>query len=344
MKKISLIIFSLFFLFLTCKDDDHPVIIMDDDGPPEPPITEYPCLDALDSLAIPAVNIDTLIDEDSCPIPLYEIYPEKYRYTYPCFNPNNVEELAFIRTENETFKSNLCVLNLCDGQLNCFEVNHLDNLDWGTNNWILFIGRDLQVWKIKPDGTSLTMLTSNGENATPSWNGDGDKIAYSLTNTGEFIIIGSNGNVIEINESMQYRGTYDWSYSNKLITPFEPGSADDIYYYDLDQDTLVKVDEEGNGAYIHDGEWGQDERLYWLVKFQLAYTDIKTKERTSIFELPVAFNNRRYCNFTISPDNQYIVLSREDWKQIDDCSAEVVHSLYIMDIDGANERKILIPE
>ena len=350
MKKKLLLISSLaiLFVFLTCKDDDHPIIIMDDDGPPEPHVTEVPCLDALDTLTVPAINIDTIINEDQCPIPLYEIYPEKYRYTFPCFNPNNVEELAFIRTENETFKSSLCILNLCHGGLDCFEINHLVNLDWGVNNWLLFIGTDLQLWKIKPDGNNLTKLTNSGENDQPLWSPKTKEIVYWRTGVpGYFFLLDENGAVLDTIEKMQARPAFDWSNDDKLITPTPHPSFPDLQhigYYDMPKDSIITTNDIGGFYYIYDAKWGEGNKLYWLLQFKLAYTDIETKEQVDIISLPVEFNNRLYYNFTISPDNKFIVLYREDWKQIDECSAEVVHGLYIMDIDGTNERKILIPE
>jgi Tol biopolymer transport system component len=341
MEKKIYLLFTFSFLFLVaCNDDDRPIIAIDDDEPP----VHLPCLTALDSLAVPAVNTDGLITDENCILQLYHIYPEKYRYTHPCFNPNNAEELAFIRGINETYEQSLCVFNFCSGVLNCFDVAPLDGIDWGTNGRLLFIGTDLQLWKMKPDGSELERLTTLGENSYPLWDSKGDRIAYSLTNNGNFFILDSTGAVIETREGMRYRGAYDWSSDDKLITPFESGSADDIYYYDLHLDTLVKVEEVGNEEYVNDGEWGPDGQLYWMVRNQLAYTDMSTKERTSLFALSSGANDRIYKHFSLSPDYRHIIMSREDWKQLNECDVEVVHSLYIMDIDGSNERKILIPE
>ena len=322
-----------------CKDDDG-TIWMDDDMPP---IDTLPCLDALDSLSVPAINVDTMLNLD-CPISWNEINPERYSYSSPSFNPSNTEEVAFVRRDNGTFEYRLCILSLCSGELDVLEAEAFKDVDWGANGWILYRKLDLQIWKVRPDGDGQERLTSLGENSDPIWNHEGNKIAYSLTNTGEFFILDEEGNVLETVEGMENRGAHDWSSSNKLITPFEPGSADDIYYFDLDLDTLIKIDEEGNEAYIHDGKWGEKERLYWLAQYQLAYTDIESRERTVLFKLADGFNNRFYRSFAISPDNKHIILNREDWKQLNECDVEVVHSLYIMDIDGSNERKILIPE
>ncbi|MEO1263184.1 MAG: hypothetical protein AAFZ15_30520 [Bacteroidota bacterium] len=341
-KLLLLLIFGILIVVsFGCKDDDGTTMGIDDDMPP---IDTLPCLDALDSLTVPAINVDTMLQLDDCPLSWVEIYPERYRYLSPSFNPNNMEEVALIRLDNQTFEYRLCILNLCSGELDVLEAEAFNGVDWGTNGWILFSKLDLQVWKVRPDGSGQQRLTSIGENSSPIWNDEGDRIAYSLTNTGEFFILDEEGNAVDTVKGMENREACDWSATNKLITPFEPGSADDIYYFDLDLDTLIKIDEEGNEAYIHDGKWGKEERLYWLAQYQLAYTDINTKERTVLFKLADGFNNRFYRSFTISPDYKHIILNREDWKQLNECDVEVVHSLYIMDIDGSNERKVLIPE
>ena len=317
---------------------------MDDDGPP---VLE-PCFSALDSLAIPAVNVDTMLQLDGCPLSWVELYPERYRYLSPSFNPNNTEEIAFVRRDNEAFEFRLCILNLCTGKLDILEAEAFKDVDWGANGWILFRKLDLQLWKIRPDGSGQERLTSLGENSDPIWDNNGERIAYSLTNTGEFFILDSEGNVLETIESMRHRGAFDWSEDDYLITGGEQLTPDSYYigYYDINNDLIKTTNDVGGQHYIYDAKWGENNRLYWLLQYRLAYTDIETGEKNIVFSLPelYGFNNRFYRSFTISPDYKHIILNREDWKQIDYCHVEVVHSLYIMDIDGSNERKILIPE
>ena len=342
-KSIIYFLYGLLFILVHgCNDDETPTI-MDDDNPP----VETPCLAALDSLTVPAVNVDTMLNLDDCPLSWVEFYPEKYRYTYPCFNPNNVEELAFIRLEWQTLKRDLCILDLCSGELNCLDVNPVDDLDWGANNWLLFIGEGLQLWKVRPDGSGLTQLTTAGENDNPIWEPEGKRVVYRRTNSpGYFFMLDDNGAVLDTIEKMQAKTAFDWSMDNKLITPTLPLTPDSycIGYYDMAIDSIITTNDIGGQYYIYDAKWGENNRLYWLLQYRLSHTDIETGGQADLFSLPNGFNNRFYRSLTISPGNKYIVLNREDWKQLNECDVEVVHSLYIMGMDGTDERKILMPE
>ncbi len=58
----------------------------------------------------------------------------------------------------------------------------------GNGEWIAIQGRDsgnrLQIFLIRPDGTGRRQLTFEGENGTPSWSPDGERIAFSSTRRG----------------------------------------------------------------------------------------------------------------------------------------------------------------
>jgi hypothetical protein len=336
MKKIVNFTLLLLFaaLFFQCKDND-PIL------PPPPP-----CFAGLDSLTIPAINIDTMYPI-TCPFD-GEIYPDRYKYSFPSFNPDNAEEIAFIRYDYQQGEWSLCILNFCSGELKVLTDKVLEDVDWGNGDWIVFTGKDHQIWKIKSNGEDLTRLTNSGENSHPIWNVEGSEVAYTqLGPSGDFYVIDENGILKDTILEMQYHLGYDWSSSDKFST-FTGGSDFSSYrpgYFDWVTGEFSFVDEVNEMNYIFDIEWSRDnDELYWIAKRKIAKTDIYTGIRTELVNIPFEVNSRYYESFTISPDFKYIVAGRENRKKVNDCDWEITQKLYIMNIDGTDERKILIPE
>ena len=132
------------------------------DTPPPPPL----CPVGLDAVTKPAVNLDTMYPI-TCPFENY-IHPEHYQYSFPSFNPNDPDEIAFRHWDTESFKLELCTFNFCSGELKVIADNAIEDIDWGKSGWIVFEGTDLQIWKVKPNGEGLTRLTGQGKTQTLS--------------------------------------------------------------------------------------------------------------------------------------------------------------------------------
>lgn len=338
MKKIANFTLLLLFAALLprCKDND-PII-----PPPPPP----PCLAGLDSVTIPAVNQDTINDFSWCVFSWIPFYPERYKYSFPSFNPNNAAEIAFVRWDRQENEWHLCILDFCSGELRIITDQAFEYVDWGKKDWIIFIGRDHQVWKVQSNGEGLTRLTNGGENSNCIWNADGNAIVYVRTNApGYCFMLNENGTILDTIEKMQARPAFDWSPDDKILTLDGDANTYGFGYYDMALDTIVFVEEVELKNYIHQMEWSKDyTEIFWTGVWKIARTNIHTSLKMEIINLPDGVNNRRYIGFTISPDFKHIVTCREDWKQLNECDVEIRTNLYIMNIDGMDERKILIPE
>lgn len=60
------------------------------------------------------------------------------------------------------------------------------NADWSPDGqWIAF-NRGVHIYKIRPDGSALTQLTTRGRNFFPDWSPDGSKIAYDRSLEDDF--------------------------------------------------------------------------------------------------------------------------------------------------------------
>lgn len=109
----------------------------------------------------------------------YYVQTTEYIYSNPLVNPHNPFEFIFLRRVNGSNSRDLCRYNFCDNSVDVITQNVNYSLDWSVDDWIIFTGLNLQLWKVKSDGTQLTQLTNTGNfNNHARWNPDGTKYLY----------------------------------------------------------------------------------------------------------------------------------------------------------------------
>ncbi|MBK9454577.1 MAG: PD40 domain-containing protein [Bacteroidetes bacterium] len=180
-----------------------------------------------------------IIDDDPCFLPDIEygingplVDYEAIQYLKPCFNPSNEDEIVYIEEQPTSGISHLCVLNIVDLTNTYIQDNVSGSPKWSKTGWIIFNKAD-DIWKIKPDGDSLTLLFSNGTNYSPEINPRGDKIIfkYQLDNYIAIKISDLNGNVID---SLEDQALFcpSWSPDGKKISMRRAGEPSSFGYYD----------------------------------------------------------------------------------------------------------------
>jgi len=103
-----------------------------------------------------------------------------YQRHAPCFNPNNANEIIYVKNSN--YKYQLVKYNLQTKS----ETILLENTfivgqpKWGKNGWIVFSKLDLNVYLIKENGDSMKRISSYYQNNHPSFLGD-NKIFTSVS-------------------------------------------------------------------------------------------------------------------------------------------------------------------
>jgi len=145
-------------------------------------------------------------------------YLETYSYNEPLLNPNNPYEMALIRTDmTELLLMNeLCIYNFCDNSLEVIADNIYYGLDWSTEDWLIYTGRDHNVWKIKTNGDSLTQLTFTGDyNNYPEWSPSGEKFIY-WDNSSSFFRI-CNGDGVALDSISIWMYYFDWIDEDNLV-------------------------------------------------------------------------------------------------------------------------------
>lgn len=125
--------------------------------------------------------------------------------------PSEVDEVAFNPTGDglaylDMDVDEICTADIDAGNPSCFPSQpRYNRLHWSPDGeWLLFYpyvedtGTGLNLFKVRPDGSGLTQLTSGDmHNVNPSWSGDGSQIAYTVIEefgeAGDLWVVGADG-------------------------------------------------------------------------------------------------------------------------------------------------------
>ena len=290
----------------------------------------------------PAINEDTFFTM-GCPVMFRTIFLNKYNYSDPVFNPNNKDEIAYIREDMEIgtgWNNELWVFNFCTGETRYLTDKIGYDPCWSVKNWIIFTGKNYQIWKIKSNGDSLTQLTNqSGFNNHPKWNDEGDKFIFRADgNKSLFLIADESG--INIDTLPVFAGRWNWHKNYILYARSWQGK--EVYgIYNLDSKEFSFVGDAPNNRMVGDLNFIESKNSILYNEKVVGYTNIDTKEEVILLKDAA---NRSYGRMDLSDDDQTIILTRTYMNKLSECEMETETSLYLIDIDGKNERRINIPE
>src|SRR5688572_8536209 len=144
------------------------------------------------ALVIPGPPIDTTCDScDTCKLyPDYEgwqlgfdILEDSVHRRMPYFNPNNPDEILYVKEDNTNAQMTINTYNLVTEEhyviytgSNWGASSIYSAPKWGINDWIIFTLGDENVYKVKGDGTALTQLTFAGVYHFPTFNQTADTL------------------------------------------------------------------------------------------------------------------------------------------------------------------------
>ncbi len=137
-------------------------------------------------------------------------------FTTPCFNPLNNYEICYIKdlSSSSTGKE-LWKYDICRNNKTIITNKIFYNVDWSTKNWIIFTSSDQHVYKIKPNGDSLTKLTfDSGIHAVGKWSPNGKNFWYKNGGT-LYILCDENGVISDTITSNVY--ILDWLSDSTLL-------------------------------------------------------------------------------------------------------------------------------
>lgn len=266
---------------------------------------------------------------------------EDFQFSTPVFNPNNNNEIAFIKkhTSNPLNSFELWKFNFCTGQSFLISENCFYGLDWSSNGWLTYTDLNHQINKVKPNGDSLSVIsTLSGFNRAGKWNPSGTMF-WNWRDDGEYHYINIDGE--EIYQSNIFK-PYDWL-NDSTVMGGSPNLLvnSNLYSMSLPSETITLLNNMWTSSDMkvldRKNMVCYDNNSYYYIRYSLNgdnVVDTLREMNQSYFYVVGDYNNNKIIT----------TLIRTHWK--DSLANEFYFrsNLLIMDPDGTNERLIEIPE
>jgi hypothetical protein len=302
----------LVFLCPSCKDDDK---INPDDG-----CEKFPEIDDGPSIIGPIVQ-------------------KPYQRKAPCFNPNNNNEFAYVKTENNI--QTLVRYNLENEEEHILaeNVDIIGQPNWGQNNKIVFV-EQYQLKLIDHKSTSnIKSLTSENYHLYPKWRNDTTIIAEFSFNLGRpYFQMNLNSNSLKFD-----------TIRNQTFTMGTINEDENFAFIEYRDEPDITITQNSNSSELTNKSFtgfNRIEGLCWLGTEDVIYSTY----RTGIFKINTtnkqetliknSCDTRSYRYLSISSDGIKILAERVDATDFntEDGGWTEESKIVIMDIDGSNER------
>jgi hypothetical protein len=139
----------------------------------------------------------------------------------------------------------LCVYNFCTNETRILTDVVFYGIDWSVKDWIIFTGDDLQLYKIKSTGDSLTQLTNTGTwNDKARWSPDGTKYVYFDADAIIHKICNEDGTVVNtFSKNISYIA---WLNDDKIVFSQSTGTTLYIKEYNVQTETEITLYSQAN--------------------------------------------------------------------------------------------------
>lgn len=320
------------------------------------PIMEADCLE---QASFPSESVDDTT-YNCCP-DCWGIDPEElyfaghpYDYAYPCFNPSNSDQIAYYRYDTKTVEAGweIWVQDLCTGEKRMLVNDANYGIDWSVKDWIVYTATDQQIYKIKFNGDSLTKMTPSGDyNRYPKWDTKGERIAYECEESGDtrFIILNDRTGERDTIPELSRIDAWNWVGDNHLSFmngTWDASSGTKKYLRKFDLTTrqsvlLHTLNIDNNNYYLI---LSTDYSVATNCIIWCAYRTIgRTNVNTGAFEvIKDAYRQESFYDAVVSKDEKYILFDLRSRKLVEPCRYDSDYGLYIMDLNGQNQRRMKI--
>ncbi|MDX5397524.1 MAG: hypothetical protein LPK21_15130, partial [Hymenobacteraceae bacterium] len=267
------------------------------------------------------------------------------------FNPNNSNQIAFIREETDPSKMNIkmeiCTFDFSTGQLKILADNAFYDVQWSSKGWLLYVGNDYNLYKIPATGGTPVKLTNTGPyNNHPRWSPNGTKISFydGHGQNSPYVIIDENGQRLDTLPG----GAQSW-FSDSIMVSTEFNFNNSYWrlgYYNLNDESFIKKDEfysNMSSRFINILSlylFKDKTRMFWNSNYSIAISS-----NFSRTVLKKSSSSWWYDHgASLSPDEKYVIFERTDIEKINECKRYSKTGIYFMNIDGSNERELKFPE
>ncbi len=261
----------------------------------------------------------------------------------PVFNPTNPNEILYLHINTDPFTrfyTELRIFNLCTGEDRLITDKAEYNPDWSVKDWIIFEDPGFQLWKIKSNGDSLTQLTFQHQHNCPKWSPDGKFFLHYLVDgpsLGKTVLMNEDGELIkqykpDLGSSLNYSWSPD---GNRFLLSF----YSDIRIGNIEGE-LVDSFPDISPA-LSSLAWhpvGKD--IYWSDRSGIYKTNLETRKTHPL--LKRCESNKSYVVFSISPNMDQMIFEQRYLTKTG--NNLLLHDWFLvsLDMDGSNERKIMI--
>jgi len=265
---------------------------------------------------------------------------DKILYKTPCFNPNNDYEICYINDlDNGPTKKELWKYNFCNGKKTKISSNIYYSLDWSVKDWIIYTSSDQQIYKVKSNGDSLTLLTNgNGINAVGKWSPNGTKFWYKDGGT-TYFICEEDGFVIN-----SFTSTFivlEWFNNENLIVNY--GSK--LCLYNVTNQTLSEPIHGETVSMMHCNIYDSKNKYFYFVNNlgrnnddkYLLKLNINNNKVDTILKLWYSY---KFVSGDLNSKSQTFILelARAEWKDSVMDFINFRQNVIVMKPDGTNQR------
>ncbi len=268
----------------------------------------------------------------------YIVNDETY-HVCPEINPNNPNEVAYTNIAGPYPDQQLMIFNLVTNQKRILVDEAINAyFSWSRKDWILFQrSADLNIYKVKSNGDSLTQVTFDGQWFHAEWNYEGTKfIAFNKSASfPKTFVLDENGVVVDTLSNWTHK-MGDWSHPD--------------YYVGIDHYKLVIMNPETEEIikfiptpisltpFIGVG-WIGPTKIFYSVSNNVYTYDLNTNQST----LLKGVCYKSFSTATHSSDYSKLIFGTYEESLLD--VDHILHDakLIYMNADGTNEEEIIIP-
>ena len=221
---------------------------------------------------------------------------------------------------------------------------------WSANGW-LALSKDGQIWNVKANGDSLTQLTFSPGHYQPQWSPNGQTLVCALSGDGaanqHLVLLDKNGTRIPT-PRLETRAGYahGWLPNGTLllldVASDEGPQGLGTYNFRTGQVRFLvthKPTPEGVGNSCYGAAWLPDSQSFvWCTGQGIYRTNASTGSTT---QLRTGCRCRTYLHPSVSADGRQFIVERLDQRGVEDgTKIHTETALWLLDIDGRNERKV----
>lgn len=344
MKTIVVLYAVLFLVILSCRKDK----------PIPTPVINIPAISAPNNPVPPCIGDYNLYSNDTFSYVFKDLintyptgpddeFPQEYLYGgMPVFNPHNPYEFIYTKVKSDfsSLENEIWKFSFCTGVATQIASNFYYNIDWGSNGWIIYTGTGHRIYKVKDNGDSLTMLsTETGYNRAGKWNPSGT--LYTNERDDGLFIKDQLGNTVKV----IYYKALEWLDDSTIL--FSDYNANYSFSsYNINTDVITSLNT----------NWVSGSTTYTLNRYKnTCYVPIYTTGIDDYFleydlngsnavdTICQWYNSYKFYIGDMANDKLIATFNRIDWKDSLVNSRYQWYNIAIMDLDATNVRIVNLP-